>query len=310
MSYLLSWPIMTALILIAMIAIIVIPRCQVRKLRQKSPDDLEKAFDHENEARRTILQIFGGAFIVIGLFTTNTTLSDAHEQLELSRRQLKVAQDGQVTDRFIRATAQIGDDKMSVRLGGIYALRRIGEDSREDYWTVINLLAAYVRDHSPWPPPGPVRSHSQPTAVPQDIQEALSAIGQRDPKKDPADYILDLSGVNMRGAYLVEGQFGGVILRGVNLEKSDLREANLGEADLTGADLKNADLSDADLRGADLTNGHLEGTDLTNAHLEGADLASAIGLTLKQVNGAHIDRSSTKLSPALIGSISQKLTNH
>jgi hypothetical protein len=40
------------------------------------------------------------------------------------------------------AVAQLANDDVAVRVGGIYALGRIAEES----------VTAYVRKHSPWPP--------------------------------------------------------------------------------------------------------------------------------------------------------------
>jgi len=67
----------------------------------------------------------------------------------------------------------------------------------------------------------------------------------------------DLTGADLRGAYL----------RGVDLTGADLRGAYLRGADLRGAYLRGADLTGACLRGAYLT-----GTYLTGACLRGVDL--------------------------------------
>ncbi|WP_371621563.1 hypothetical protein OG245_00620 [Streptomyces sp. NBC_01116] len=40
--------------------------------------------------------------------------------------------EGQITDRYTAAVGNLGEDKMDVRLGGIYALERIMQDSRRD----------------------------------------------------------------------------------------------------------------------------------------------------------------------------------
>jgi hypothetical protein len=39
-----------------------------------------------------------------------------------------------------------------VRLGGIYALERIVNDSPDDRAIIIEVLTAFVRTHAPWPP--------------------------------------------------------------------------------------------------------------------------------------------------------------
>jgi hypothetical protein len=43
---------------------------------------------------------------------------------------------------------QLGSDKLEVRLGGIYSLERISKESPDDYCTVMENLAAFVRERS------------------------------------------------------------------------------------------------------------------------------------------------------------------
>ncbi|WP_189171532.1 hypothetical protein [Pilimelia anulata] len=82
--------------------------------------------------------------VAIGLYVTN----------EANRRQLDVALQGQLTDRFTRAVEQLGQAgaaKIDVRLGAVYALERIMRDSAQDQPAVVEVLAAYVRVHAPLP---------------------------------------------------------------------------------------------------------------------------------------------------------------
>ena len=74
----------------------------------------------------------------------------------MSRRTLSDEQ-GQVTDRYTKAIEQLGSDKLDVRIGGIYALERIARDSARDHPTVMEVLTAFIREHSheQWPPPDP-----------------------------------------------------------------------------------------------------------------------------------------------------------
>src|SRR5215471_21690303 len=66
-----------------------------------------------------------------------------------------LALQGQVTDRYSKAIEQLGSEKLDVRIGGIYALERIARDSVRDHPTVMEVLAAFIRDHSheQWPKP-------------------------------------------------------------------------------------------------------------------------------------------------------------
>jgi hypothetical protein len=65
----------------------------------------------------------------------------AREQLEATQRQLTMAEQGQITERFTRAVDQLGSDKLDVRLGGMYALERIARHSDVDR-TMIFVVGA------------------------------------------------------------------------------------------------------------------------------------------------------------------------
>ena len=73
----------------------------------------------------------------------------------LHRKNLKIAQEGQITERFTRAVDQLGaidqlgNPAIEIRLGGIYALERIANESEKDYWPIMEILTAYVRKNSP-----------------------------------------------------------------------------------------------------------------------------------------------------------------
>ena len=88
----------------------------------------------ENDVRATLLQGLAGAFLLLGLYFTGRTL-------QLNR-------EGQITERFTRAIDQLGSRTLDVRLGGIYALERIANDSENDRETIFAVLAAFIREHA------------------------------------------------------------------------------------------------------------------------------------------------------------------
>ncbi len=59
-----------------------------------------------------------------------------------------------VTDRYVKAVELLeandkdGNQKMSVRSGGIYSLERIAKDSPRDHWTIIEVLTTYIQQES------------------------------------------------------------------------------------------------------------------------------------------------------------------
>ncbi|MEV6702715.1 pentapeptide repeat-containing protein [Streptomyces sp. NPDC051453] len=94
----------------------------------------------------------------------------------------------------------------------------------------------------------------------------------------------DLAGANLARAHLAEAGLAGARLLGVNL-----RGARLLGTDLAGANLERANLVDAELLVA-----HLKEANLREAILVGANLERAMGLSVKQLVAAWVDKS-TKL---------------
>ncbi len=259
-----------------------------------------------NELRTTLLQGIGGLFLVAGVVAT-------WRQVQVSRRQLEILREGQITERFTRAIEQLGSDNVDVRLGGIYALERIASTSEDDRGPILEVLTAYVRGHSPWPAAGweygaatPPEPDERQLASLQfrkpDVQAVMSILGRRRTAAD--DDALLLARVDLRRAYLrrfnleranirnaslrgVQGR--NARLRGAVLKQSDLTKALFDSADLRQADLQRANLTEADLTGADLRGADLRGADLTRANLTGANLTGA-NLRGAVVRGAALDK--------------------
>jgi hypothetical protein len=164
--------------------------------------------------------------------------------LVFTARNFILSREGQVTDRYTKAIEQLGSDKLDVRVGGIYALERIARDSPRDHPTVMEVLTAFVREHSreQWPPPD-VAERERSTRP--DVQAAVTVVGRRNAKHDIPLWRIDLG-----AAYLV---------------RADLTGAHLDRARLPGADLTRALLTDAVLTDAVLTDAVLTGAVLTGA---------------------------------------------
>src|SRR6266516_7182902 len=111
---------------------LLLPTVVVRPNAELTREQLLKA---RNDVRTAGIQILGGAVLLAGLLFTN--------------RSLQLNRQGQITDRFTKATDQLGSDKIDTRLGGIYALERIARDSQADQGPVMEVLTAFVREHAP-----------------------------------------------------------------------------------------------------------------------------------------------------------------
>src|SRR5262249_36252069 len=144
--------------------------------------------------------------------------------------------------RFTKAIAQLGDTKLAVRLGGIYALERIAKDSEKDHWPIMEVLTSYVRENSPLKegkqllrkipsePKGP-----KPAA---DIQAILTVISRRTQTQerelatayDWGPHRLDLGKTDLSGAILVGAHLKEVVIMETNLTGADLMKAHLERA--------------------------------------------------------------------------------
>ena len=227
-----------------------------------------------------------------GLLAAGALLFTARN-FTLSRRTFELTEQGQVTDRFTKAIEQLGSDKLDVRIGGIYALERVARDSAKDHPTIMEVLNAFIREHSrePWPVDGEGAQQGEKKTRP-DVQAAATVAGRRDAKRGtpPIDLVgADLTRADLDGADLTHAN-----LLNAHLTRANLARANLIGAYLVGADLARANLHDADLAGADLTRANL-----TDARLIGADLTGVIWPTAEPVpEGWMADSDSGRLKRA------------
>ncbi|MCX4993314.1 MULTISPECIES: pentapeptide repeat-containing protein [unclassified Streptomyces] len=237
-----------------------------------------------------------------------------------TNKDLQISEQGQITTRFNAAITNLGKASLDVRLGGIYALQRIMQDSSRDQRTVVSVLSAFVRQHAPVPVSGfkPAEEYRPPT----DVAAVVSVLGNRSADREVTQdgkplYRADLSSVDLRGLErevgLTEGGmprrsnfrfafFTGADLRDAGLENFDLSGASLDNANMSGVKLPNADLRHAFLGSANLTNARLGAADMTGADLGGANLHNAHLSRAEETNETSEADSSANLTRAsLIG---------
>jgi uncharacterized protein YjbI with pentapeptide repeats len=243
--------------------------------------EVKDRIDLESKSRQTMAQILGGAALLMGLYFTSQTLW--------------MTQEGQITERFTKAITHLGDrERLTVRLGGIYALERIARDSVKDHWQIMEVLTAYVRENSPRgeepAPQKPVEMQN----VPFRGQVQVPSQGSSDP---PIESIPPSAPINLIGILAVERpsrklatdiqaaltvlvrrrwSFGQGEYQRLNLSQTDLRAADLMGANLRGADLGQADLREARFREADVSEALLDNARLAHANFVFANLRKAL----------------------------------
>ena len=177
---------------------------------------------------RNIGLLIGGAVaLVFGIWRTVV----AHQQLN-------VAQRGLLNDRYQKGAEMLSNNSLAVRLGGIYALRNLAQESPEQYHVqVIRLLCAFVRH--------PFNGESTRFSIPrEDTQAAMDVIGSRNQTliefEETENFVPNLSGIT--GLTLEYANLSGAVLANVNLSGSVLSDANLSDSVLSNANLSSARL--------------------------------------------------------------------
>lgn len=234
--------------------------------------------DAIGSTRQTLLAAVGGVGLLTGAAFTARTYY-------LSQR-------GQLTDRYTRAIGLLASDKLTERIGGVYALEHLMIESEREHETVVEVLAAFVRDQTPLPVSVEIPSDAEHdhkvtawgTRLRTDVQAALTVLGRRPRRPERADFVdlsrSDLSGADLRGLNLDDVWFWRSSLRSAKLQGGSFKGANFAFADLKEAGLSSAILQDAclyrtQLRGAVLLGADLQDADFTEALLQGAYLAEA-----------------------------------
>ena len=136
-------------------------------------------------------------FALIRVWINDRTIKAAERSTAAAERTTNAAEQGLITDRINTAVTGLGVEKtvkqtapdgkitentdanIEVRLGAVYALERISQDSDRDHMQIMEILCAYIRTNAPLDPETSMSS-KEPRA---DIQAALTVIGRRAPDK-------------------------------------------------------------------------------------------------------------------------------
>ena len=224
-------------------------------------------------------------------------------------RQADTAQRGLLNERYQKGAEMLGSEVLSVRLGGIYALRQLSDEHPEQYHVqIMRLFCAFARNPTEISGGGDrqIAEGKPPHAAPslrEDVQVVIEPIGGRRNShlniEGEVRFHLDLHGIDLRKAELGGMNFAKVAWRDwSNLSLAEMWSSSAGSTDLSGAMLCSAklpfaNLSDANLDGSCLCNAWLLSTNLSGADLADANLhgASIIGVNF---SGATLSRKGDK----------------
>ena len=182
---------------------------------------------------------------------------------------------------------EITEPNLEVRIGSIFALVRIAEDSLRDHVQVMEILCTYIRENSRSRSHGASAdalvdtSDDEPdfnSSLRADLQTALSVIARRSPERVKYEaslrppYQLDLSNSVLNGAVVFDGRFGPV-----KLDRVTARNASLRFCDFRGARFYQCDFENADLEFSTLINASVAGSIFRDAELSNCDFSQSEG---------------------------------
>jgi len=260
-----------------------------------------KSISPPHESLRNLGLMLAG-FVGVGLATWRSIVAG---------KQAKTAEQGLITDRFTKAIEQLGNENVSVRIGGLYALKRIAYDSPEqDHIAVMDVISNFVR-HPPYEAEQKkckelfdsdkmdfIDNHRQIDCP--DVIVAIDVLQSRSDKQKRIEAYegynltlerarlsftnlvgVDLSGFNMESAQLIGADLNRSILNNVYFLEADLERVNLN-----WAKLDNAIFDFANLCGADLSYTVLSDAKFHYSNLTATNMTGAMGLNKDQLKTA------------------------
>jgi hypothetical protein len=193
----------------------------------------------------------------------------------VAQKQVNVAEQGQITDRISKAVEGLGTEKtvknageettkpnLEVRIGAIYALERIAQDSLRDHIQVMEILCAYIRENAPCDEIAPKVIPEMRAITRSDIQTAITVLGRRTSAGKGIEaqrrFRLNLRNVDLSGASFENGDFTATDFRASKLEGSIFNFSTIKGCKMQSANLRYASFQDADLTGSRLDHAIIE----------------------------------------------------
>lgn len=192
---------------------------------------------------------------------------------------------------------EISEPNLEVRIGAIYALERIAQDSPRDHIQIVDVICAYIRNNAQQTNLTVREAPFKRATIRPDVQVALQVLGRRRENGKRIErqrfHRMDLSGTDLSGADFSKGDFFGAILANCRLEACDFDETDLGGAQFQGSLLCYSTFWNTKLVGADFSHSKISPTKWTTS-INRAELSGACFF------GA--DLSDLKIFPPRVGS--------
>ena len=243
---------------------------------------LTTAWEQNQELVKFIGYLIGGILLFLQICVSSQRATAAEKTADLTEK-------GNIAERFKNAIQHLGNESVSVRLGGIYALHHIAQEVKGYRERVFEILCAHIRETTTQEAYKPRINQFKEEVPAIEIQGILNLLFIKIPGRKIYEGLAtdlekaNLAGARLEGADLRKADLFGADLQRANLFRADLQTANLIGAYLQEVDLQGAYLQEAYLHGADLQRANLQRANLQEAYLYGAYLIEAKNLEVEQL---------------------------
>lgn len=238
---------------LSIVVIVFLPKYQVSLLTLSDPLEVKNL---ENELRRTIIQLIGGIFLVLGAYLSWNTYAQTKER--------------DFAQQLNKIISLMGNNKDYVKIGAIYSLKQITENHEDNYDIVLNILTSYLRDYGKWQD----TEYSSNVELRQSLLSVINSIRVYNTQRqidlshlDLKD--LSLQSMNLKNIKFIESYFNSSDLKNSNFDNSILSGSSFNNANLESTSFKNCDLRYTTFKRANIRNANFSGADLRG--LEGYD---------------------------------------
>lgn len=196
------------------------------------------------------------------IITVASTVFFSMKTLQASTDQNELTGQIAISERYTTAVELLASDDITSRVGGIYALKTIQDESAERAAVVTSLLSAFARTFSnngfetadgsalacPAPSMNPIEKLPRPDATKFD-KETSTALSSYQPPSDlqAAVTVLAQQPESLPDDSPTHADFGTSCLVGIKFRDASLSSADFGTSTITGADFTGANLSGAKL---------------------------------------------------------------
>lgn len=194
------------------------------------------------------------------------------------------------------AMVLLKEDNTTSRIGGIYGLARVIEDSPDD---ADHLLAALAFNINDW---ASKRTNGKDQAVSIETTVAFITFGRNQLSRLQQCGGTRFTQLNLRYVRANNTSYRHCEFLSVDFTESQFAKADFAEARLTTVNFEGADLADANFR-----NANLHATTFVGADLRGADFTGVTGLQAKFFKAARVSKK-TKFPPSIVAKLGEYIT--